>query len=246
MKKIILALLTGLILLSACGKKDKPRLESFAGEAIATIQNQNLVTITLTDIFPTQWTPVVVANTPVVVQSVFPTNQVETDIASDSYPVPVPGSEVTPTTKTPTIIVSQSSPYPIGTSETPKPSPTVTQVPKQTHTATSVPFEWAGEWHIWFQNTTGKYVHSIMTLTVIGDKVFGNATIEGVAYTFEGTINQNKEVSGEWRTADRTVRFWWDPKDTNQFLGSWAERFGFCGNKLEAVQPENCRKTPTR
>ena len=122
MKKIILALLTGLILLSACGKKDKPRLESFAGEAIATIQNQNLVTITLTDIFPTQWTPVVVANTPVVVQSVFPTNQVETDIASDSYPVPVPGSEVTPTTKTPTIIVSQSSPYPIGTSKTPKPS----------------------------------------------------------------------------------------------------------------------------
>jgi len=84
-----------------------------------------------------------------------------------------------------------------------------------------------------------------MILTVIGDKVFGNATIDGVAYTFEGIITENNNVSGEWRTATRTVRFWWEPKDANQFLGSWAERFGFCGNKLEAVQPEPCMITPT-
>lgn len=249
MKKLKLFLIALLLLLSACTNKNRQSVESFQGENIATIskfvENENDLTDQATEAVPEE-----VSLTSETTATHRPP---QTLIAPGVTPE---ATQKATTTRPPSVTASQS-PYPVekettsppaqatSTSTLTPPDATSTSVPSQTSTATAIPLDWAGEWNIWYQVTTGNYVHSIMTLTVSGDKVTGNANIDGTAYTFEGVIYDGNYVSGEWHTSNRSVRFWWDPKDENQFLGCWAERFGFCGNKLNAVQPENCRKTPT-
>lgn len=244
MKRLILIFVVFTLVLTACGYKDRKSVESFAGESVATISNSSQSNDFATEITDDGEDQIGTAD----------------PAATSTYQVPqtliAPNVSQEPDPSNPPVYAASQSPYPISNdptktptspspSNTAVPSATATFTPSPTFTPTPIPLEWAGEWNIWFQNTTGKYVHSIMTLTVIGDKVFGNATIDGAAYTFEGGIYTNNTVSGEWKTTNRTVRFWWEPEDTNVFLGSWAERFGFCGNKLEAVQPEPCMITPT-
>lgn len=271
MKKLIPLILVLMLVLSACGNGDRKSVESFSGETVATISNTRQSEQPATQVPTDGSTPVSIATatmkatraqtatpvgpepmqshtatrtatrlvSPAVSESPYPIASQETATKTSPAPSKTPTKTNPPKetiTRPPT-----SSPTPTRT-ETPKATAIFTPIPSVTKTP--MPFIWSGDWYIWYQSTTGKYVQTIMVLTEIGGNVFGNATIDGIAYTFEGTIGGNNNVIGEWRTATRTVRFWWEPKDSDQFLGSWAERFGFCGNKLEAVQPEPCMITP--
>lgn len=159
-----------------------------------------------------------------------------------------PSSEVT---MTPTAYET-STPLP-STTITPTYIETVTSSPEVTITpepslepTPNEPLEWEGEWQIWYQNTKGLYVHSILTLQRNNQTVTGSATIEGVEYRFAGTIYEQNQVVGEYYKNEWPVSFHWFPRSQTQFSGAWADRFGFCGNKTEAVQPENCRYLPPR
>lgn len=259
-----------LFVLSACGNADRKNIESFTGETVATISNtlqsEQPATQVTTDGSSPFSTVIVVPTRAQTVTPVRPeATQSHTGTSTTTGPVPPAASQspypiasqetTTQTTQAPSKTPTKTKPpkETITRQPTSSPTPTRTTTPKATATfspsptatITPMPFVWSGDWYIWYQSTTGKYVQTVMILTEIGGNVFGNATIDGVGYTFEGTIGSNNIVSGVWRTENRTVRFWWEPKDEDQFLGSWAERFGFCGNKLEAVQPEPCIITPT-
>ncbi len=274
MKKLIPLFLVLMLVLSACGNDDRKSVESFSGETVATISNTRQSEQPATQVPTNGSTPVSTATvttkatraqtatpvgpeptqshtatrtatrlvSPVVSESPYPIASQETATQTSPAPSKTPTKTNPPkATNTATTTLAATTPSP---SKTAAPTATATFSPSPTATKTPMAFIWSGDWYIWHQSTTGKYVQTIMVLTEIGGNVFGNASIDGIAYTFEGTIGENNNVIGEWRTATRTVRFWWEPKDSNQFLGSWAERFGFCGNKLEAVQPEPCMITP--
>lgn len=268
MKKLIPLFLVLMLVLSACGNGDRKSVESFSGETVATISN------TRQSEQPDNQVPT--DGSTQVSTATVTTKATRALTATPVGPEPTQSHTATRTPSGNTAPVVSQSPYPVGTEETKtqtKVSPTketatatpvtptisatattvttaptnaTTPQPSATFTPTPVPINWSGDWHIWFQSTTGKYVHSIMTLSVINDKVFGSANIDGTDYRFDGIIYEENKVSGEWHTTNRDVRFWWVPETANQFLGSWAERFGFCGDKVNAVQPENCMKLPTR
>lgn len=269
MKKLIPLFLVLILVLSACGNGDRKSVESFSGETVATISNTRESEQSATETPKDKTVPTSMITTHPTKDG---TDKIATPAGLDATPVPT----ATRTPSGNNVPVVSQSPYPVGTEETktqtkvsptketatatpvtPTMSATATTVttaptnattpqPSATFTPTAVPINWSGDWHIWFQSTTGKYVHSIMTLSVINDKVFGSANIDGTDYRFDGIIYEENKVSGEWHTTNRDVRFWWVPETENQFLGSWAERFGFCGDKVNAVQPENCMKLPTR
>lgn len=240
-----------LLLLSGCGSRNRTEIESFAGETVATVINtqqipaatemdepkveltdepkvEELVTAEIekaTEVIKTQ--PVESIASPSVSQATS-TRPISNPPTQDGYPV-----ETQPISPTATPVASETPGAP-------------TETPSPTATTTTVPLEWEGEWQIWYQNTKGLYVHSILTLQRNNQTVTGSATIEGVEYRFAGTIYEQNQVVGEYYKNEWPVSFHWFPRSQTQFAGAWADRFGFCGNKTEAVQPENCRYLPPR
>ena len=124
-------------------------------------------------------------------------------------------------------------PYPLDNPDTATPSFTTTLI-------TPV---WAGPWNIWYQRGTGNYDMAVLTLAVSGNEVNGTATFGVIDYFFKGIIQADQsQVEGDWNDGQQEGKFWWQMNSENVFLGSREARFGFCGNRKAAVQPQNCRK----
>ena len=82
-----------------------------------------------------------------------------------------------------------------------------------------------------------------LTIQVNGTRISGNSKIDGVDYSFKGDILvETNQVEGEWQTASNTGTFWWRMNAADTFVGSRENRFGFCGNRATAVQPNPCRE----
>ena len=264
MKRICFYLLIMIILLSGCSQKDRIDIETFGDESIATVSksSQDALTETLPEntdlsestepiqgIVPSE-TPRPVISTPSVedtpmvqpVTSATATKRVYATATKWVYPTQTQGSYPIEPGKTKQATATSVTSTP---SVTNTPPATATE-PSASPTATSFPFEWEGEWHIWFQNSKGLYIQSIMTLQRSDQTITGNATIDGVEHRFEGIINEQDHVVGDYYKNEWTIPFYWEPISDSQFTGSWAARFGFCGNKVEARQPEDCRNTGIR
>lgn len=253
-----------IILLSGCSQKDRIDIETFGDESIATVhktipdaptdsmpENTDIPenTITIQGIVPSETPrPVIstpsVENTPMVqpVTSATATKRVYATATKSVYPTQTQGSYPIDPEKTKQATATSVTSTP---SVTNTPPATATE-PSSSPTATSFPFEWEGEWHIWFQNSKGLYIQSIMTLQRSDQTITGSAVIEGVEYRFEGTIYEKNLVVGEYYKNKWPVSFIWFPRIDSQFAGIWADRFGFCGNKTGEVMPENCIPTIER
>lgn len=233
MKRTLLVCLSLLLLLCGCGNRPQPDVEHFQGEVVATLQKP------ISEV------------TPEPLETVLPTNQAAdfTPEASQPAPTDAPGSTPTPTELNP-----QTTSYPVQTgtiTQTPQPSATanLTQVPTANltpapTTTIGVPV-WEGVWKIWYQNSSGGYVPAELTLQVSEGRVSGTARIDGVDFTFKGDVSiDGTQSEGEWKTGSNKGRFWWRMNSADTFVGSRENRFGFCGNRTTAVQPNPCREVP--
>ena len=91
----------------------------------------------------------------------------------------------------------------------------------------------------------GGYTLAELTLQVDGTRVTGAAKIDGIDYTFKGDIDtQGTHVAGKWQTGSDAGNFSWRMNSGDTFVGSRENRFGFCGNRATAIQPNPCRELP--
>jgi hypothetical protein len=220
MKKPIVLTLAVLLLLSACNGRKTSELERFAGETVATIVGS-----------PEPTNPhESIATKPAETASLVETPPV----SEDSSSTPLITDDSMPTAEL-TIPTDEGS-YPFETPGTQTNNPITTPSPFEA--------DWSGAWNIWFQDRSGAYLHSNMTLQVQGNNVSGSAKIGEVEYTFIGSNSDDKDqVKGEWKATGSNSIFWWIMTRDGQFSGSWGERFGFCGNK-QTIQPADCRRIP--
>ena len=240
-----------LLLLSGCGSRNRTEIESFAGETVATVINpQQITAATEMDEPKVELTDEPKVEELVTAEIEKATEEIKTQpVESIASPSVGQATSTRPISNPPTQDGYPVETQPISPTATPAASETPgapTETPSPTATTTTVPLEWEGEWQIWYQNTKGLYVHSILTLQRNNQTVTGSATIDGVEYRFTGTIYEQNQVVGEYYKNEWPVSFHWFPRSQTQFSGAWADRFGFCGNKTEAVQPENCRYLPPR
>lgn len=200
-------------------------MEHFQGEVVATLQRPI-----------SQATP-----TPLDTSLPPSIDPEETLPPTEPFPTDTPGVTLTATEANP-----QITGYPVetGTStQTPQPSATAILTPTLTPTL-GVPV-WQGVWNIWYQTASGGYTPAELTVQINGTRLTGLTKIDGVDYTFKGDIySQGVLVEGEWQTASNTGRFWWRMNSANTFVGSRENRFGFCGNRATADQPNPCREVP--
>ncbi len=222
---LVMVLLFLFLLLTGCGKRPQPDVEHFQGEVVATLQKS-----------ASQTDDVMVDDTPTPTEAPQPSPQ-----ASEPIPTITPLS-----TLIPTVPNLQATSYPLNYTTTilpydPYPTGDQTQTPASTPGTTT----WGGVWKIWYQNTRGGYTPSELTVQVNGTKLTGLAKIDGIDFIFTGNIDaQTSEVEGEWETAADDGTFWWRMNSPDTFVGSSEERFGFCGNRGTAVQPNPCREVP--
>lgn len=225
MSRKIALILVLLFLLTGCGNRPQPDVEHFQGDVVATLQKP------------------IIEVTPEPLETIIPTNQAADNTPTTSQPVPTeaPGSTPTPTPSNP-----QSTSYPVQTgtiTQTPQPSATANLTPAPTITI-GVPV-WEGVWKIWYQNSSGSYIPAELTLQVSEGRVSGTARIDGVDFTFKGDVSiDGTQAEGEWKTGSNKGRFWWRMNSADTFVGSRENRFGFCGNRTTAVQPNPCREVP--
>jgi len=226
MKRILLIFLLLPVLISGCGRRPEPVLEHFQGDVVATLQKP------------------LSEETPEPPETSLPPGEVTEAAQQPSETIPAFTPEGT---LPPTEISSQSTTYPITTGTTtltPMPSAT----PDLTHTATTpMPgvSAWEGAWKIWYQTVSGVYMPADMTIQVNETKISGSAKIDGIDYSFAGEItNEGTRVEGYWKTDSKKGTFYWRMLAANSFVGSTEKRFGFCGDRTSAVQPNPCREVP--
>jgi len=225
MNRKILVVLVVLMLLSGCGQRRQPDVEHFQGEIVATLQkpiNPESPEPLDTDLPPSEDAEL-------------------TPLASETLPSGNPEGPPTPTPPS-----RQSTGYPATAGTTtliPEPSATVNLTKSPTPTlGTAV---WQGVWKVWYQTVSGGYTPSELTIEVSDTRLIGTAKIDGVDYTFKGDIyTQGTQVQGEWQTASNTGTFWWRMSSPDTFVGSRENRFGLCGNRAAAIQPNPCREIP--
>ena len=200
-------------------------MEHFQGEVVATLQK-----------------PIFEAPPEPLEPSLPPSGDTElTPQASQPIPTNTPVGTPSPTSSN-----LQPTNYP-GTTSTstlsayPEATPNLSQTPTST---LGVP-AWQGAWKIWYQAVNGGYLPADLTIQVNGTVLTAKANIESIEYTFKGDIlTQGAQVEGEWQTATASGSFWWRMNSADTFVGSRENRFGFCGNRATAVQPNPCREVP--
>lgn len=200
-------------------------MEHFQGEVVATLQKQ-----------------IVEAPPEPLDTSLPPSEDAETS-PQTTQPIPTNTPVGTPS---PTSTNSQSNGYPVTTGTTTLiPEPSATANLTQSPTPTLGAAVWQGVWKIWSQTESGGYTPTDLTVQVNGTKLTGSAKIDGVDYTFRGDITtQGGQVQGKWQTTSTSGTFWWRMNSADTFVGSRENRFGFCGNRATAVQPNPCREVP--
>ena len=218
-----------LLLLSGCGQRPEPDVEHFQGEVVATLQK-----------------PVSQTSPELLIEAPTPGNEPQpSPQASESIPTGTPAG--TPV-DTPTVTLSnpQTTSYPVVTGTTTLvPEPSATTNLTQTLTLTPGGSAWGGAWNIWYQKVNGGYALAELTLQVDGTRVTGATKIDGIDYTFKGDIDtQGSHVAGKWQTGSDAGNFSWRMNSEDTFVGSRENRFGFCGNRATAVQPNPCREVP--
>ena len=223
-RKILLVLLL-LLLLSGCGQKKKSELQRFAGETVATLQ---------TLVQP--------------VDQIFIGDSTQTFQSSEETPQP-PQFNPTLTPEIATVITStnlQPTQPPYGfESTTPAPLASATIALTSNPSSTLGVPVWAGSWNIWYQNSSGNYYASVMTVQISGTQFSATTTINNINYSFRGDlIKQGSEVEGEWETLQTDGTFWLQMVSSDSFVGSNEARFGFCGDREAADRPDSCRKMP--
>ena len=225
MSRKITFVLIMLFLLSGCGLKAAPELQSFDGVTVATLQTP----FSLMDEVSMSETVLALSGSG------------ETPYPTALEPTYAPGDGAGMTA-----LPSQTNvnPYLIATTE---PIPLSSATPQFT-LSTPPPLEnsgWNGTWNIWYQNSTGTYVSSVLSIQVDDFQFSGTATINSVEYTFKGDFNiEGDEAQGKWRTSRADGNFWWQMVSPNTFLGSRDSRFGFCGDRVSTDRPDSCRKLP--
>ena len=222
---MLFLVLVFLFLSTGCGKKPQPDVEHFQGEVVATLQK-----------------PVSQATPNPLDTSLPPSiDPEETLPPTEFFPTDTPGDAFTATEENlPTtgyLVETGISP------QTPQPSVTAIFTPTLTPTL-GVPV-WQGVWNIWYQTASGGYTPAELTVQISGIRLTGLAKIDGVDYTFKGDIySEGVLVEGEWQTASNSGTFWWRMNSADTFVGSREDRFGFCGNRAAADQPNPCREVP--
>lgn len=211
--------MAALILLSACSGRKTDEMERFVGETVATVVGSPLPGTPYENIFMET-----------------PLEEPTPEIESSTNPDGSSDETILPSAEEPT----NQPPQGASPLETLTPQPAY---PMTTPTAFRV--DWSGAWNIWFQDGSGSYTQSIMTIQIQNNNLTGTARISNAEYTFTGSIENPNQVRGEWNTTASSNSFWWIMTEEGQFSGSWAERFGFCGNSYQTVQPDDCRRIPS-
>ncbi len=200
-------------------------MEHFQGEVVATLQKS------------------VSQATPEPLETSLPPSEGTEFTPQASQPSP---TETLVGTPSPTSSIPQSTGYPVTTG-------TSTLIPEPSATAnlTQMPYplldtpDWEGVWKTWYQTVSGGYTPAELTVQVNGARLTGSAKIDGIDFTFKGDISiEGTQVEGEWQTASNSGTFWWRMNSADTFVGSRENRFGFCGNRGAAVQPNPCREVP--
>jgi len=219
MKWKIIFVLVLLLLLAGCGRKKVPDLQSFEGVTVATLQTP----FSLMDETSLSETALALPGSE---ETPYPTALEPTQAAGDGLGL------------NPTAAQGNLNPYLINT---PLPTNQFTLTPPPTQ-GSSV---WDGNWNIWYQNSSGAYLFSVMNIQVSEAQFSGTATINVVDYTFKGDFNtEGTEAAGKWKTVQVEGSFWWQMISDNTFVGSRENRFGFCGDRISANRPGSCRKMP--
>lgn len=214
-----------LFMLSGCGRKAAPELQSFEGVTVATLQTP----FSLMD--ETSMTETALA-LPGSAETPYPTALEPTQAPGDGLGMVIIPSQ---TSQNPYLIAT-TEPIPLSSAT---PQFNLTQPPPLGNLA------WEGTWNIWYQNSTGAYSSSVMSIQVSGIQFSGTATINSVDYDFKGDFNlEGDEAQGKWKTAQADGNFWWQMISPNTFVGSRESRFGFCGDRVSADRPGSCRKLP--
>ena len=225
MNRKMLFILVFVLLLTGCGQRRPPDVEQFQGDVVATLQKP------------------ISQVTPEPLETSLPASE-DTELTlepSKVMPTDLPGGTPTPTETNP-----QAPGYPVTTGTTTLiPEPSATANLTQSPTPTLGAAVWQGVWKIWSQTESGGYTPTDLTVQVNGTKLTGSAKIDGVDYTFRGDITtQGGQVQGKWQTTSTSGTFWWRMNSADTFVGSRENRFGFCGNRTSAVQPNPCREVP--
>jgi hypothetical protein len=226
MKKNILLFLGLIIILAGCGKQKQPELQRFEGETVATLQTPaiSIIDESLTSTAEALLGPG------------------ETPGFLTSEPTRAPGDDVG---TTPTITQASPDQNQITTTEAYPLSSTTPQFTETPPTPLGDPV-WVGTWNIWYQNSTGTYTASTMSVQISGDQLTGTSTLNNMDFTFTGEFtNQGKEIEGKWKTSQNVGNFWWQMIYANTFVGSRDDRFGFCGDRMSTNRPDTCRKLPS-
>jgi len=142
-------------------------------------------------------------------------------------------------------------PYPVEESPTSTPNPgvtptrtkTPTYTPTSTSNQTSTPQTgWGGEWTIYWENENGIYVSQTMVVTLNGDEISANVSMNNFTYDLEGKIIKDIDViEGQWESETSSGLFFWMLGIDNTFGGNWNNQFGFCGARPGYNQPQNCK-----
>ena len=225
MNRKLIFILALLLLLTGCGSRRQPDVEHFQGDVVATLQR-----------------PISQEVTEIAAETPPPSSELTiTPETSQSFPTDSPGGTLTATVANP-----QPSAYPGNAGTTPAaPEPTTTTNLTQTPTAMLGIPSWVGAWNIWYQSANGGYTPAELTVQVDDVKLTASAKIEGIDFTFEGEIfAEGSQVEGKWQTATNKGSFWWRMNSADTFVGSREKRFGFCGNRATAIQPNPCREVP--
>lgn len=221
----IVTILFIVLLLSGCGGKEVPELQSFQGETVATLQTPF-----------SQTNQIFVTDDMLAVQGSGETPE-PTHLSAILAPEDEPGMESVPSQT----IENPSEPQP------PKSTPlaSATLQLKVTSTPSLGIFVWEGNWNIWYQNSNGDYSSAVMNVQITGDRLSATADLNGSNYTFNGEISpDSSEVTGKWQASENDGSFWWQMISSTTFVGSSGSRFGFCGERDSDNRPASCRRTP--
>ncbi len=218
-------ILVMLLILCGCGRKVTPELQSFEGVTVATLQTP----FSLMDDASLTGTALSIpgsAETP-------PPTALEPTHA----PGDVVGTGVNPTQTS--VNPSQVAGTQLTPFSTATPQSTLTPPPPGGNPT------WEGTWNIWYQNSTGAYSSSVLSLQVSDGQFSATANINSEEYTFKGDFNQaGDEANGKWKTTRADGEFWWQLISSTTFIGSREDRFGFCGDRVSTDRPGSCRKLP--